>query len=73
MDERLQFVADVRRAHESMTALCDRYGLSRKTGYQVWARHQAEGVAGLLEHSRRPDRDQHGDLARTRRRTAPHL
>src|SRR5829696_2502091 len=54
MDERFQFVAAVRRAHESMTALCDRYGISRKTGYQVWARYQAEGVAGLLEHSRRP-------------------
>ena len=54
MDERLQFVADVRRAHESMTTLCERYGISRKTGYQVWARYQAEGVAGLLERSRRP-------------------
>jgi hypothetical protein len=49
MDERLQFVADLRRAHESMTTLCDRYGISRKTGYQVWARYQAEGVVGLLE------------------------
>src|SRR3982751_2324250 len=54
MDERLQFVADVRRAHESMTALCARYGISRKTGYQVWARYQAEGVVGLLARSRRP-------------------
>ena len=34
MDERVQFVADVRRAHESMTALCERHGISRKTGYQ---------------------------------------
>ena len=54
MDERLQFVADVRRAHESMTVLCDRYGISRKTGYKWCTRYQAEGAAGLLEHSRRP-------------------
>jgi putative transposase len=54
MDERFQFVADVRRAHESMTALCDRYGISRKTGYKWCARYAVEGPAGLLEHSRRP-------------------
>jgi len=35
MDERFQFVADVRRAHETMTALCDRYGINRKTGDKV--------------------------------------
>ena len=54
MDERMQFVADVRRAHESMTALCDRYGISRKTGYKWWTRYEAEGPTGLREHSRRP-------------------
>ena len=54
MDERVQFVADVQRAHESMTALCERYGISRKTGYQVYARYVRDGPAGLLEHSRRP-------------------
>jgi putative transposase len=54
MDERLQFVVDVRRAHESMTSLCARYGISRKTGYQVYARYLREGPAGLLEQSRRP-------------------
>ena len=54
MHERLQFVADVCRAHDSMTTLCDRYGISRKTGYQVYARYVREGPAGLLDHSRRP-------------------
>ena len=54
MDERMQFVADVRRAHESMTALCDRYAISRKTGYKWCTRYAVEGPAGLLEHSRRP-------------------
>ncbi|MEJ7811749.1 MAG: hypothetical protein WKG32_15155 [Gemmatimonadaceae bacterium] len=32
MDERLQFVADVRRGTEEMTVLCRRSGISRKTG-----------------------------------------
>ena len=54
MDERMQFVADVRRGLESMTTLCDRYGISRKTGYKWCARYAAEGPAGLLEHSRCP-------------------
>ena len=35
MDERFQFVADVRSAHKSMTTLCERYGISRKTGRSV--------------------------------------
>lgn len=52
MDERCQFVADVRRAHESMTALCDRYGISRKTGYKCpSARGGAD--AGCDRHDRR--------------------
>src|SRR5690348_2560430 len=54
MDERMQFVAEAQRAHETMTALCDRYGISRKTGYKWCARYAAEGPAGLFEHSRCP-------------------
>lgn len=54
MDERVQFVADVRRAHEPMTALCERYGISRKTGYKLYARYVRDGPAGLLDQSRRP-------------------
>ena len=58
MDERLQFVADVRRAHESMSTLCDRYGIRRKTGYPGWARSQAEGVAGLQYLAETSDSDE---------------
>ena len=42
MDERFQFVADVRRAHESMSALCARYGISRKTGYKWCTRYETD-------------------------------
>ena len=54
MDERLQFVADVRRGSDEMTVLCRRYGISRKTGYKWLARYEAEGATGLAERSHRP-------------------
>src|SRR5258705_1639108 len=50
MDERFAFVADVRRAQESMTTLCARYGISRKTGYKWCARYQEAGPAGVVDH-----------------------
>ena len=33
--QKLLFVADCLRAEETMTVLCERYGISRQTGY-VW-------------------------------------
>ena len=52
--ERLKFIA----AHEtglySMTELCARFGISRKTGYKLVARYKDEGVAGLKDHSHAP-------------------
>ena len=47
MDERLQFLADVRRGTDEMTVLCRRYGISRKTGYKWLARYTADGPNGL--------------------------
>ena len=44
--ERLAFVHDLESGHWSMTELCERYGVSRPTGYKWLARHQ--GVAGRL-------------------------
>jgi len=38
MDERVQFITDYQRQLFTMTALCERYGISRKTGYKVIAR-----------------------------------
>jgi putative transposase len=54
MDERLQFVADVRRGTEEMTVLCRRYGISRKSGYKWLARYVADGPSGLADRSHRP-------------------
>lgn len=54
MDEKTQFIADVLRKEQSITDLCDRYGISRKTAYKVIRRYQQEGPEGLRERSRRP-------------------
>ena len=47
MEQREQFIADHRRALYSMSELCTRYGISRKTGYKWLERFDAEGRAGL--------------------------
>ena len=53
-DERLQFVRDFKSGQWSMTELCERYGVTRPTGYKWVARHQAGGDRGLVERSRAP-------------------
>ena len=52
--ERIAFVHDLESGHWSMTELCERYGISRPTGYKWLARHQASGGAGLTDRSRAP-------------------
>jgi transposase InsO family protein len=54
MDQRLQFVTDYQRGLYSMTELCARHGVSRKTGYKWLARYAAEGASGLAERSHVP-------------------
>lgn len=55
MDERLRFVAR-RLEGESMSSLCEEFGISRKTGYKIFERYQRVGVQGLTDRSRRPNR-----------------
>jgi putative transposase len=54
MDQKTQFVSEYLRATISFTELCDRYGISRKTGYKWIDRYRSEGPVGLAERSRRP-------------------
>ncbi|HUP35802.1 MAG TPA: IS481 family transposase [Candidatus Limnocylindria bacterium] len=56
MDQRTQFIADHLRETQTITELCDRCGVSRKTGYKWIDRYLRLGPAGLEEHSRRPHR-----------------
>ena len=53
MDERLCFVG--RRLNgESMTELCREFGISRKTGYEIFDRYKECGLEALSDRSRRP-------------------
>lgn len=54
MKERARFIADDEGGLYSMTELCERYGISRRTGYKWLDRYEASGPAGLLERSRAP-------------------
>ena len=54
MEQRARFIADVRAGLYSMTELCERYGISRKSGYK-WVERVAEGGrAALADRSRAP-------------------
>ena len=55
MDERLRFVARLLEG-ETMVALCEEFGISRKTGYKIYQRYRQIGVQGLTDRSRRPHR-----------------
>ena len=55
-DLRREFVELGLKAGANMTELCAGFGVSRKTGYKWLNRYRAEGVSGLLDQSRRPER-----------------
>ena len=64
MEERMRFVDAVVENTETFAAICQRFGVSRKTGYKWLGRYRSEGASGLVERSHAPLR--HGqahDLA----------
>ena len=54
MIERLQFVRDSQGGMYDMSELCERYGISRKTGYKWLERFEEEGKQGLRDRTRAP-------------------
>ena len=56
MKERVRFIVELENGLYSMTELCKRYGISRKSGYKWAARYCWEGVEGLQDRSRAPKR-----------------
>lgn len=54
MDAKLQFVADWLSGEEPMSVLCERYGISRQTGYKWQRRFAQAGAGGLEDRSRAP-------------------
>jgi DNA-binding transcriptional ArsR family regulator len=54
MDERIGFINDHLSKLWTMTELCERYEISRKTGYKWLERYTLFGAAGLMERPRAP-------------------
>jgi len=54
MDQKIQFINDWLEDIYTMTALCEDYGISRKTGYKWINRYETVGIDGLKAQSRRP-------------------
>ncbi len=65
--QRRGFVADYESGQWSMTALCERYGISRPTGYALLQRVEVEGEAGLRDRSRAPQSCPHRTPAEVER------
>jgi transposase InsO family protein len=51
VSERMKFISRILEG-ERMTDLCREYGISRKTGYKIFARYEREGLSGLEDQSR---------------------
>ena len=51
MEEIIRFVSLAKTARYTLTALCEQFGISRKTGYKYLARFKAEGFKGLRVRS----------------------
>ena len=56
LEEKVRFVMEYERDEATMRELCARFGVSRETGYVWLRRYQRNGVAGLLEVNRSPQR-----------------
>lgn len=54
MGERIRLMAAMTGHEESVTELCEGFGISRKTAYKWWARFRQYGPEGLKERSHAP-------------------
>jgi len=59
MQERRRFITDLESGLYSVAELSRIYGVSPKTGYKWFNRYKAEGLAGLEDRSRAPQRCPH--------------
>jgi transposase InsO family protein len=54
MDQKIQFIADFSKKRSSFTELCERYEISRKTGYKWIERYIEDGPGALEDLPRKP-------------------
>jgi len=55
MDQKTQFISEYLNGTFTVTELCERYNISRKTGYKWIDRYEEYGPRGLEDRSRRPE------------------
>tara|TARA_Y100001933_G_C18927315_1_gene533737 strand:+ start:79 stop:1257 length:1179 start_codon:yes stop_codon:yes gene_type:complete len=55
LHERIKFVNEAIEGQWSVTDLCRKYGISRKTGYKFLERFRDHGLDGLMDRSRAPE------------------
>lgn len=65
--ERTRFVLEHESGLFTMSELCERFGISRQTGYELWRRYQAQGLAGLQDRARGPKSCPHKTLPEVER------
>ena len=66
VDERIRFIQDALSDRFTMSALCARFGISRRIGYKWLDRYEQEGRHGLQDRSRAPHHCPHrinGEIA----------
>ena len=56
MDQKIQFVAEAIKGQDSMAGICERFGISRKTGYKWVQRYLETGPEALEDRSRSPEK-----------------
>ena len=56
MEEKLKFILEYQQREGTMVELCQRYEISRETGYVLLRRYRAMGLEGLREQSRAAQR-----------------
>jgi putative transposase len=54
VEERARFVVEYESGEWTMAELCRHFGIARKTGYEIVARWEEAGAAGLQDRSRAP-------------------
>jgi transposase InsO family protein len=59
MSERLEFVRACLDRRQRIVDICDRFGISEKTGHKILQRFRAAGEAGLANRSHAPHRQPH--------------
>lgn len=54
MDQKIAFIREWESGQYYFKSLCEAYGISRQTGYNLIKRYQSEGLNALISRSRRP-------------------